>query len=241
MLASENSLDGIIKAAEYGCAGSETDIQRTKDGEYIINHDTTFLRLCGVNKKPSEMTLSEIKKHRIKDTTGSGEMLEVPTLEELLDTGKGKIKLFLELKGQTADYQMVDDVVAMVKAKDMVDEVVLISLNYAAINYAEETYPEFETGILIFGGVGDLRKLNCDMIIMEEEMTNTTTVNLIHDADKTVGVWTVNTWEAMYHFLDLDVDTVITDDIKMAFEVKEELANRSDAIKMRDLVEGMFD
>ena len=76
---------------------------------------------------------------------------------------------------------------------------------------------------------------------MEEEMTNTNTVNLIHDADKTVGVWTVNTWKAMYHFLDLDVDTVITDDIKMAFEVKEELANRSDAIKMRDLVEGMFD
>ncbi|SEB05279.1 glycerophosphoryl diester phosphodiesterase [Pseudobutyrivibrio sp. ACV-2] len=241
LLASENSLDGIIKAAEYGCAGSETDIQRTKDGEYIINHDTTFMRLCGVDKKPSEMTLSEIKKLRSKDTTGSGEMLEVPTLEKLLDTGKGKIKLFLELKGQTADYQMVDDVVAMVKSKDMVDDVVLISLNYAAINYAEETYPEFETGILIFGGVGDLRKLNCDMIIMEEEMTNTTTVNLIHEADKTVGVWTVNTWEAMYHFLELDVDTVITDDIKMAFEVKEELANRSDVIKMRDLVEGMFD
>ena len=128
----------------------------------------------------------------------------------------------------------------MVKAKDMVDEVVLISLNYDAINYAENTYPEFETGIIIFGGIGDLAKLNCDMIIMEEEMTNTATVNLIHGADKTVGVWTVNTWDSMYHFLDFDVDTIITDDIKMAVEVKEELANRTEIWKMRDFIEGFF-
>ena len=72
-------------------------------------------------------------------------------------------------------------------------------------------------------------------------MTNTATVNLIHGADKTVGVWTVNTWDSMYHFLDFNVDTIITDDIKMAVEVKEELANRTEIWKMRDFIEGFFE
>lgn len=110
-LASENSLEGLDEAASHGCYGGETDIQRTKDRHYIINHDNDFARLTGDPHKPSEMSLEEIKKLKIRDTTGSGKLLPVPTLEELLDHGKGKVKLFLELKGESADYEMVEDVV----------------------------------------------------------------------------------------------------------------------------------
>ena len=69
------------------------------------------------------------------------------TLEDLLDVVKGKGTLFIELKGVTADRQMADDVVRMVREKDCVGDVVLISLAYDVIDYAERTYPEFETGV----------------------------------------------------------------------------------------------
>ncbi len=227
-LASENSLEGIDASVEHGCYGGETDIQRTKDGYYIILHDNTFKRLTGVNKKPGDMTLEEIKKLRIKDTTGSGELLEVPTLEELLDRGKGRIKLFLELKGVSADRKMADDIVKAVKERDMVDDVILISLKYNVIEYVEKTYPEIETGVLIFAGIGDVSELNCDMVIMEEEMSTDDRIESIHDVDKKVGVWTVNTKTSMYHFLDSEADTVITDEILLAEDVQAELDARTD-------------
>ena len=234
-LASENSLEGLDEAASHGCYGGETDIQRTKDRHYIINHDNDFARLTGDPHKPSELSLEEIKKLKIRDTTGSGKLLPVPTLEELLDHGKGKVKLFLELKGESADYDMVEDVVKAVKERDMVDDVVLISLNYDVIDYAERKYPEMETGILIFGSMGDVAKLNCDMIIMEEEMAAVvSTIRSIHDAGKKAGVWTVNTRRAMTRFLDSEVDFVITDDILMAIDVQKVLDERTDYDVIKD-------
>ena len=234
-LASENSLEGLDEAASHGCYGSETDVQRTLDRHYIINHDTDFARLTGEKRKPSEMTLEEIMDLKIRDTTGNGGLLSVPTLEEMLDHSKGKVKLFLELKGETADRDMADDVVKAVKERDMVDDVALISLDYDVIDYAEQMYPEMETGVLIFGAVGDVTNLNCDMIIMEEEMASVAyTVRKIHDAGKKAGVWTVNTERAMRKFLDSEADMVITDDILMANEVQKELDERADYDILKD-------
>ena len=234
-LASENSLEGLDEAASHGCYGSETDVQRTLDRYYIINHDTDFARLTGEKRKPSEMTLEEIMDLKIRDTTGNGGLLSVPTLEEMLDHSKGKVKLFLELKGETADRDMADDVVKAVKERDMVDDVALISLDYDVIDYAEQMYPEMKTGVLIFGAVGDVTNLNCDMIIMEEEMASVaSTVRKIHDAGKRAGVWTVNTERAMRKFLDSEADMVITDDILMANEVQKELDERADYDILKD-------
>ena len=234
-LASENSLEGLDEAASHGCYGGETDIQRTKDQHYIINHDNDFARLTGDPHKPSELSLEEIKQLKIRDTTGNGQLLSAPTLEELLEHGKGKVKLFLELKGESADYDMVEDVVKAVKERDMVEDVVLISLNYDVIDYAERKYPEMETGVLIFGSMGDVTKLNCDMIIMEEEMAAVvSTIRSIHDAGKRAGVWTVNTRRAMTRFLDSEVDFVITDDILMAIDVQKELDERTDYDIIKD-------
>ena len=234
-LASENSLEGLDEAASHGCYGSETDVQRTLDRHYIINHDTDFARLTGEKRKPSEMTLEEIMDLKIRDTTGNGGLLSVPTLEEMLDHSKGKVKLFLELKGETADRDMADDVVKAVKERDMVDDVALISLDYDVIDYAEQIYPEMETGVLIFGAVGDVTNLNCDMIIMEEEMASVaSTVRKTHDAGKKAGVWTVNTERAMRKFLDSEADMVITDDILMANEVQKELDERADYDILKD-------
>ena len=235
-MASENSLEGIDASVAHGIYGSETDIQRTKDGHYIINHDNSFKRLTGVDRKPGDMTLEEIRQLRIRDTTGNGNLYPVPTMEELLDRGKGRITLFLELKGVSADRKMADDIVAAVRARDMVDDVILISLKADVIAYVERTYPEFETGLLIFSGLGDVSKLECDMIIMEEEMATVSMIDNIHDAGKKVGVWTVNTRKALYHFLDTDADTIVTDQVLMALEVQNKLLDRTDLQVMIDAV-----
>ena len=106
VLASENSVEGIEVAAQNGCEGCETDIRRTKDGQYVINHDNTFKRLTGDDRSPEDMTVEEIRELRIRDTTGNGQLLPVPMLEDLLNASEGKVRLYIELKESTADQQI---------------------------------------------------------------------------------------------------------------------------------------
>ena len=228
VMASENSLEGVAAAIEKGCYGCETDVQRTGDGGYIINHDDDFRRLTGVGKKPGEMTMAEIAGLRIKDTTGSGAELPVPTAEEMLLAVRGRVKLFLELKGVSADRRMADDLVRLIQKLDCADDIVFISLQYDVIDYVERTYPEFETGVLMFGGIGDIARLNCDLLIMEEHMATDDRIDEIHSLGKKAYVWTVNTREGLHYFLNSDADGVITDQIERAMEVQAELDARTD-------------
>ena len=223
-----------------GVYGAETDIQRTKDGSYVINHDNTFGRLTGVDMEPGEMTLAEVKELRIRDTTGSGALLEVPTMEELLDRCKDRITAFVELKGPSADRKMADDAVAAVRERGMTDQAVLISLDYGVMDYIETTYPEMETGVLIFAGLGDISSLNCDIIIMEEEMASFAQILNIHAAGKKAGIWTVNTGDGIKHFMDSGADYMITDEVVMAVRLREELEARTDMQLMENRIDHLL-
>ena len=85
----ENTLSGLDAAWAAGAYGSEIDIQRTKDGFYVLNHDSTFKRVTGDRRKPEEMTLREVKKLSI-----DGE--PVPTFEEMLISLKYDLINYIE-------------------------------------------------------------------------------------------------------------------------------------------------
>ena len=170
------------------------------------------------------------KIRRLKDENG----LCPATIEEMLEAARGKELLFIELKGATADTQMVDDLVKIIREMGMTEEAALISLEYPVIDYAETNYPEFLTGTLFFAGSGDVSKLNCDLLIMEEEAASYQRVDRIHDAGKQAIVWTVNTESGMRRFLSSEIDAVITDELPLAERIREELNDRDELTVMRD-------
>lgn len=228
-LAAENSILGMKKAIELGASWSEIDVQRTKDGSYIINHDSSFKRLAGLNKSSDELYIKEIKKLKIKDLFNDGGPSQpVSTLDDFLKAAKGNIGLFIELKGNTADKKMVDDVVKMVKAKSMEKEVALLSLDYNLITYIEEKYPDIDTGYLYFFSIGDTQKLDADILIMEEEEATDKKIEEIHKANKKAIVWTVNSDESIKKFLSSDVDGIISDYVVKVNESIKERDKRSD-------------
>ena len=96
--APENTVAGLDAAYALGATGGELDIQRTSDGYYVVNHDDDFGRTAGVKRRPSDMTLEEVRQLRV-----DGE--PVPTLEEMLEAARGRLTLYVELKGATADRQ----------------------------------------------------------------------------------------------------------------------------------------
>lgn len=225
--APENTVAGFNKAYKLGAYGAETDIQRTKDGYYVINHDGDFLRVAGDKRTPGEMTLKETRKLRV-----DGE--PVPTLEEALEAGKGKLTMFLELKGDSADKKMAEDVIKAVRKYKMEDQCVLISLNYPLIDYIETKYPEINTGFLLFVAFGKTEALNCDYIALEEESATESAIGRIHDENKKALVWTSNEESAQKRFLLSTADGLITDNVAQAEGIKRELLKRDDLDRMID-------
>lgn len=225
----ENTVAGLLRAYELGAKGSEIDIQRTVDGAYVVSHDTNFQRTANVNKTPGEMTLDEVKELSV-----DGE--PVATLEEMLDASKGKMLLFVELKGNSADQQMADDAIALIKDYGMAEEAVLISLKYDLIDYIETTYPEMLTGFLTFVSFGNTAQLNCDYLGLEEESATSEAIEAIHQQGKKAIVWTANERGSQKHFLLSQADYLITDNVKQAMEVMQEIEERDDFTKIIDIV-----
>ncbi|MDO4712261.1 MAG: glycerophosphoryl diester phosphodiesterase membrane domain-containing protein [Peptostreptococcaceae bacterium] len=228
-LAAENSIASLEAVIKEGVAWSEIDVQRTKDGKHIINHDPTFKRVTGDPRRSTDLTLDEIKELRINDLFDSSRpSQEVATIEEFLDRAKGRIGLFVELKGSTADQKMADDVIAMIKERDMLKETAILSLDYSLIQYVEEHYPEIDTGFLYFFSIGETAKMKGDILIMEEQEATPEKVAEIQKAGKKAIVWTVNTEESIDKFVNSNVDGIITDYVLRVKEGMDRRDSRSD-------------
>ncbi len=93
----ENSLAAFELAVKAGY-GIELDIQLSKDGRIVVFHDATLHRMCGVNKRVSELTLAELKTLSLARTEH-----RIPTLIEVLQLVDGKVPLLIELKGEDID------------------------------------------------------------------------------------------------------------------------------------------
>ncbi len=234
-LGPENTLLGMQNAEATGVWGNEMDVERTRDGYYIINHDDSFQRVAGLNKKPSDLTLSEIKELYIKDSFDKTRpSAQVSTLEEVLDEGKKNGQyLLVELKGQTADTQMADDVVQMIKDKGMENQSLIMSLKYKLVEYTEAAYPEMNTGYIYSYAYGKQAEINVDSLILEVTPATTDVVREIHDQGKKVYVWTVDTDEELNQFLDSDVDGIITNEVVKAQKTQSKLNQRTDQERVK--------
>ncbi len=236
-LQAENSLEGVIEAIKNNVDWTEIDVQRTKDGYYIINHDSSFARLTGVNKKAYEMTLEEIKQLKvINEFDKSKPPVSVATLDEIIEASKDKIGLFIELKGETADYKMVDDIIKKVSDYNIKDYV-LLSLDYSIIKYIEDKYPDVVSGYLYFFSLGNTTTLVSDYIIIEESLATIDNIDMLQYYGKKVVVWTVNSEESIERYANSAVDGIITDYV---LQVKDALKYRHEKSDLQLILDKLF-
>lgn len=218
-LSTENTVESIRAAIEAGASASEIDVQRTADGHYVIFHDNTLKRLCNDPRTIQELTLEEIKKLRI--TAPDGHQVRIATLEEILNTAKDEIKLYIELKGKSAGMQMANDVYQMLVERDMVNQVRIISLNANLITQVESTYPDVETEYLCFIAYGEIETMEVDAVGLEEELATSKRIDNLHEAGKKVDVWTANSIGSIIRFMVSDVDGIITDSVQLALNIRD--------------------
>lgn len=237
-LGPENSLPGLLAAIRAGVAWAEIDVQRTADGAYVINHDADFQRLSGSKLRADQMTVAEATRLPIRDSfDASRPPARVATLDAFMSAAKGRIGLFIELKGATADRRMVDDVARLIKQHGMQKEAVILSLDYELLRYAEETYPELDTGYLYFFSIGNPSRLVGDYLIMEEREATQANIRAIQQAGKRVIVWTVNTRASIDRFVASAVDGIITD---YPLKVREAIRQRQFSSEREWMLDAIF-
>ena len=229
-LSTENTVESIRAAIEAGATASEIDVQRTADGHYVIFHDNTLKRLCNDPRTIQELTLEEVKKLRI--TAPDGHQVRIATLEEILNTAKDEINLYIELKGKSAGMQMANDVYQMLVERNMVDQVRIISLNANLITQVEKTYPDVETEYLCYIAYGQLESMEVDAIGLEEELATTKRIDNLHDAGKKVDVWTANSFGSIIRFMVSNVDGIITDSVQLAISIKDGKSDSPDFTRL---------
>jgi len=97
--APENTLAAFKRAWALGVEAVELDVRVTKDGEVVVFHDPTTLRLGGVDRPIADQTLAELRQLDVgayKHIKYKGE--RIPTLAQALSTIPGGRTMFVEIK-----------------------------------------------------------------------------------------------------------------------------------------------
>ena len=109
----ECTLVSLRRAIEVGATASEVDVRWTKDRQLVILHDATLDRTTNGTGKIGATTLAEVRRLDAGSWFDAKYRAEkVPTLREVLESGRGRIDVLLDLKEQGADYdrQVVGEV-----------------------------------------------------------------------------------------------------------------------------------
>ena len=211
--APENSMAAFRAAYEAGTDYVELDVQRTRDGAVVVIHDGDLMRMGGDPRKVKDLTLAAIETIDIGSKRGpqyAGE--HVPTLAEVIDYARGRFRINIELKYNVPDPQLAAAVVALLREKQFLDQVVITSLDHASLRQVEKLQPGLETGLIVTAAVGSVVKTDTDFVSLNSARATASLVDQARAAGKKVHVWTVNKPEVMLRMIERGVDNIITDD-----------------------------
>ena len=128
--APENSIQALDNAIYFGADFIETDVRLTKDGHIVIMHDYTVDRTTNGTGYVSDLTLEEIKSLSLRTNWGGSTNYQVPTLEEYIQTAKGKAGLYLDKAGYDLqghdEGHLVKELLKILDKHDVLEETVFV-------------------------------------------------------------------------------------------------------------------
>ena len=136
----ENSLAAFEDACQAGF-GIELDVQLSRDGEVMVFHDYTLVRMTGCEKKLCELDANELMTLKLGGTEQT-----VPTLKEVLALVNGRVPLLVELKGENVDTSLCAKVAELLRGYR--GAYCLESFNPLLIGNMKKAFPEAFCGLL---------------------------------------------------------------------------------------------
>lgn len=143
----ENTLRSFERAIELKADMIELDVRYSLDRHLVVVHDAKVDRTTDGTGLVALKTLSELKEL----DAGMGE--KVPTLEEVIELGIGRIKFVIELKENGVE----DEVVDLINKNNLLEDVFIISFKSMRLKMIKELEPKIRTGLILFASLNPIR------------------------------------------------------------------------------------
>ncbi len=215
-VAPENSLPAYEKSVELGFYSAECDIRLTKDGHWVLLHNSDvnghFCQLGEVE----EMTLEEVRKLRFKNGSNfwAYENLGMPTLEEYLDVFVGSsTRPQIEIKSDNFD--MLHTILEAVEERGLKEQAIIISFDLEQLKAIRALDSEIELWYLIDKidekNIAEAKELGNTWLSPNLEKNDKESIKLAVDNGIGLSFWTVNTLEDAKMLYDMGVRYMETD------------------------------
>jgi glycerophosphoryl diester phosphodiesterase len=215
--APQNSLAALKHSFEMGCGGTEFDINMTKDGVLVINHDADYF-----GKNIEEYTYAELNETKLKN----GE--DLPLLEDFLKMSKKfpKVLLFAEIKkapsGPIKTAEACEKVYQMVKKYKALKRTVFITFSFEGVERLVQL--DKKAQIQYLNGEKDPETLKAAKVpgldynhaVLQKHPD---WIKRAKALGLSTNVWTVNKEEQMRHFLGEGIDFLTTDEPELALKL----------------------
>lgn len=216
-VAPENTTAAFEEAGKAGFWGAECDIYRTKDGVWVVTHDTNTYRMMDKMSWVEKKTYDEL----LTETVDNGANIEkypnlkICSLEEYLQIcSKYNMTAVIELKGKnnTEYYSEIIDMVSEYSA-----DAVYISFHFenlqkireltdAPVYYLVQKIEEEDIEL-----AKTLENCGIDFNGEKEENFETDIIKQCIDSGLAVGAWTIDDTETLDKLVDYGVTLITTD------------------------------
>lgn len=233
----ENSVEGLRAAKKMKANYVELDLLYTKDHQFVVMHDNDLKRLAGVDKKVSDLPANKVIGLKIKQ---DGHTSKIVSMKDYLKIAKQlQMHLILELKPTgNEDSSYVIRFVNELKKSGMENQVKIMSLDLPTILAIEKLDPDLDTGYVIPIQFGKLPNEPVDFYAIEDFSYRPQLAEEVHQMNKKLFVWTINSPDKIRYYLQTPIDGLITDELKTTNQTKNELRHDKSYIdRLLDLIQ----
>lgn len=211
-LETENTCAAFIAAGNRTYYGVETDVYRTADGKFILNHDGNLKRIAGEDVCVEQVSFDVLRAAVLYDKDGvkRGD-LHPASVDEYIRICKkyGKIAV-LELKSNFTDEEIAR-LCALIESLGYLDGVTFIAFNIENLIKVRALYPnqscQFLTGEVSDEIVAKLSELKMDLDVHYHSLTKER-VDAFHAAGIRINCWTVDNVADAERLADWGVDYI---------------------------------
>ena len=215
-----NTIPAYEAAGKSDFWGAECDIQRTKDGVWILMHNDTVDDMTDGTGTVSELTYAEIMEFNVDvgNNIESYPGLKIATLEEYLDVCKQYgLHPVIEIKAN-ADPAYMNEVVEILSAREEKDMFVVISFGREICVCIKELMPELPVYYLI--GFENVSQEDIDFAV-ENHLDGMDIhvflpddyVNAVKSSGLDIIVWTIDDLDNAERFYKLGVNAITSNSL----------------------------
>lgn len=237
----ENTLSALEAANRAGADLVEMDVLQTKDGGWVVMHDTKLSRLAGQDLAVADLTLDEITQIEVRDAAGHVDT--IPSLEDYLrraDELDQQLLIEIKTHGQeTRDY--VAELIAFIDDVDDADAHIYHSLVSHVVEEFSTLRPDLTIGYILALSFTGVPESPADFLVLEQSTYSREKRDMLWDRGQGVFVWTVQDAAAMREYMRDNIDGIITDHPDVALTERDGI--RDDvgvAARLQDAVDRLL-